>query len=248
MQPEAILIFSDSMKEYFSETELIEMANMFDVKFEFEDSQPACLLTARRLGEKLDHRNNRRFVSAVIDQSLIRCRERIANTDWEVRSYHHGMLSRLEALPNMINNSGLPTEITVSEDHQFTAKSEAREFLEKAETELFLVDPYIGVGTLDCLRSIQFSIRILTGTRKNSIEPGFLIPLDQFRAEGKEIEIRAHAKLHDRYLVFNDRCWLVGSSLKDAGKKTFNIIEIVDGKSTIVSEIEQKWSEGTHVQ
>jgi hypothetical protein len=47
--------------------------------------------------------------------------------------------------------------------------------------------------------------------------------------------------LHDRYISFNDRCWLSGSSLKDAGKKAFNVIEFVDGKTAIRSEIETKW-------
>jgi hypothetical protein len=103
------------------------------------------------------------------------------------------------------------------------------------------VDPYVGVGTLDCVRDVQHPIRILTGDRQNSIEQGFLAALAQFQAEGYTVEVRAHPKLHDRYLLFNERCWLAGSSLKDAGKKTFSMIELVDGRPTVVAEIEQKW-------
>jgi len=50
--------------------------------------------------------------------------------------------------------------------------------------------------------------------------------------------------LHDRHLVFNDRCWLLGGSLKDAGKKPFNCIEVVD-KAGIVADLENRWMTAT---
>jgi len=46
-----------------------------------------------------------------------------------------------------------------------------------------------------------------------------------------------------RYILFNNRCWLAGSSLKDAGKKAFNIIELVDSKALIYVEVKKKWEE-----
>lgn len=44
--------------------------------------------------------------------------------------------------------------------------------------------------------------------------------------------------LRDRHLCFNGSCWLVGSSLKDAGKKPFHGIEIVDSKAAVVADLE----------
>jgi hypothetical protein len=35
----------------------------------------------------------------------------------------------------------------------------------------------------------------------------------------------------------------VGSSLKDGGRKAFSMIEIVDGKATVVADVEAKWNE-----
>lgn len=46
---------------------------------------------------------------------------------------------------------------------------------------------------------------------------------------------------HDRHFVFNGRCWLVGGSLKDAGKKPFNCIEMTDQKGVIVADLEAKY-------
>lgn len=116
--------------------------------------------------------------------------------------------------------------------------------LASAETEVIDVDNYSGPATLDCLVDVGHPIKLLTGAATHSIAEGFDRVLADFRAEGREIEVRRHAHLHDRHLVFNGRCWLLGSSIKDAEKKGFNLIEIVDSRLAIVSDINRKWEEG----
>jgi hypothetical protein len=66
--------------------------------------------------------------------------------------------------------------------------------------------------------------------------------LVDIRKEGFQVEVKRARMLHDRHLVFNDRCWLVGSSLKDAGKKPFHCMEIVDLKAVVIQALEAKWS------
>jgi hypothetical protein len=99
----------------------------------------------------------------------------------------------------------------------------------------------VGVGTLDCLRDVTTLIRIPTA----NIEPGFDAALAQFKSEGFQIDVRRVPMPHDRHLAFNDRCWLVGSSLKDAGKKAFHCMEVVDLKPDVVKALEAKWAAGT---
>ena len=129
------------------------------------------------------------------------------------------------------------------EAHRFAAKSEARALLAEAATEVLAIDNYVGAGTLDCLLDVEQPIRLLTGDKTNSIGAEFDRALEEFRSEGRTIEVRRHPRLHDRYVIFNDRCWLVGGSLKDAGRKAFNMIEIVDSKTAIVEDVERKWAE-----
>jgi hypothetical protein len=85
---------------------------------------------------------------------------------------------------------------------------------------------------------------LLTGSRANSVESGFENALKEFQSEGFQIDVKQHNRLHDRHLAFNERCWLVGSSLKDAGKKAFHTIEIVDGRKEVLAAMEAKWQEG----
>ena len=187
--------------------------------------------------------NNHRLLKALFDSLCTRARRKISSTQWQSREYHEDLLEKILELSSIVESPGLPSEISVQEKKPFSAKSEARELFECAETEILIVDQYIGPATLDCLRGVEKPVRLLTGKRPNNIANGFDSVLTEFLSEGRIIEIRRHDKLHDRYISFNDRCWLVGSSLKDAGRKAFNIIEFIDSKSIILAEINSKWEE-----
>ncbi len=197
---------------------------------------------------QMEHGNNRRILEALLPSLLSRCSEMIAKTDYETRQYHEEMDQRMNALRPLLQMESAPSEISVPDEHPFTAKSEIRNLLNTAEGAVLVVDAYIGLATLDCLRSVTHPIRILTGQQKQSVAPGFDRAAKDFVVEGHTLETRSHPKLHDRYLIFNERCWLVGGSIKDAGKKALNIIECVDSKQAIVTDAEKKWAEATVVK
>ena len=236
-------ILAEAIEKYYDPADFLELCDLFDINVDFNDGQIAYVRTARNLITLIDHGNNRKLLQSIIPSLLSRCRNGIATTSWDAKAFHENMDSRILELFSLIENDQLPEQISVEEHKPFTAKSEAREFIGKAETSVTIVDNYIGIGTLDCLRDLDKSVRVLTGSRKQNIEKNFTKPLSEFVEEGHEIEIRCHPKLHDRYIIFNDRCWMVGSSLKDAGKKTFNIIECIDIKDKIVSDVDKKWGE-----
>lgn len=234
---------AEAIEKYYEAADYLELCQLFDVAVEFNEGQIAFMRTARRLITEIEHSNNRRLLEALIPSLLSKSRNGIANTKWAAQEYHSAMEIRILDLQSLLERDKIPEQITVEEQKPFTAKSEVREFLENASTPITIVDNYIGVGTLDCLRDVQHQICLLTGSHKQNIEKSFDNAFSEFKAEGRNIKIKCHSKLHDRYILFNDRCWMVGSSLKDAGKKTFNVIECVDIKEAIVKEINRKWEE-----
>lgn len=244
-QANLVPILTDGLREYYEDSELWELYGLFDVPLEFEGDRPPHLRLARNLLTQPEHGNNRRLLEALVPRLVSRARERMAHTSFERQEYHRDMLGRLESLESALGEPALPTELSAAEDHPFTAKSKVREFLGQADTPITIVDNYVGAGTLDCLRDAQQSIRLLTGEGDRSIETGFDEALRDFRSEGFTIEVRRHKKLHDRYILFAERVWLVGSSLKDAGKKSFNAIECVDSKAAIQGDLEAKWKEAS---
>jgi hypothetical protein len=244
-----IPILAELLQKYYDEPgELQEVAKLFGIELpELWSDAPKAqwLAAAKQILGQLEQGNYYIFLQTVLEQLDMKNAVAIGNTSWERQTAHTTLRPRITELRTYFEKPGLPSEIVVPEGSTFTAKSQIRELLATASTSVLIVDPYIGVATLDCLRSVSTSIQLLTGAASASIESGFDSALADFKKEGFKIEVRRAPMLHDRHLTFNDRCWLVGSSLKDAGKKALHCMEIVDLKADVVQALEAKWSAGT---
>lgn len=241
-------ILAELLQEYYEPGELRDVAQLFGIELPelwSSSTKQEWLAVARQLIENLEQGNYHVLLQTLLDQLEIKNVTAIGNTDWERRTAHEQLRPKIAELRTEFDRAGAPAEIAVPEGSPFTAKSQIRELLATASTPVLVVDPYVGVSTLDCLRSVSMPIRLLTGGIPASIESGFDSALTDFKKEGFQIEVRRVPMLHDRHLAFNDRCWLVGSSLKDAGKKAFHCMEIVDLKADVVQALETKWSAGT---
>lgn len=245
MDTKYIPILTDALKSYYKVDEIVEMCKLIDVDVELDETDLSLMKFAEQLIIKIEHDNNRRYIEAIVPSLLSRAQRGASESKWNKQEFHQTMVSNLNKIAADLGEAKIPEEVSVSENKPFTAKSEIRELLSAAETEVTIVDNYIGLGTLDCLRDVEHLIRVLTGEHSSSIANDFDRGLKDFISEGYKIEVRRHPKLHDRFILFNDRCWLVGSSLKDAGKKILNIIECVDVKDSIYADMERKWKEAS---
>lgn len=231
---------------YFETAEFIEMAAVFGVRTEVSDDDSGrsqWFSVARQLLENPDLENTRLLLASLLEQFEARNATAIARTDWERRAAHETLRPIVKDLTTSLSQIGAPSEIVVPPGKRFSAKSKVREHLAEATTDILIVDPYIGLGTLDCLRLVGNPIRLLTAEAPTAIEGGFERALTEFKKEGLIIDVRRAPRLHDRHLVFNRRCWLVGSSLKDAGSKGFHCIEIHEC-AALIADLESKWVGG----
>lgn len=242
MNPAFTLKFVKVCEAYFTLEEFAELAELFEIQIDIftKYKQPRWLPVCCEVTAKLEHGSTRTFVDNILELAEHRNTDEVAHQTWERRDYHMTMAPVLAEIRELLNGSATPSEVTVSAGHSFTAKSKVRELVAAATTGLFVVDPYIGFGTLDCLRDVTVPIRLLTGNHPQAIEADFERAIASFIDEGHNLLVRRAKTLHDRHLTFNDRCWLVGGSLKDAGKKPFHCIEIVD-KATVVADLESRW-------
>jgi hypothetical protein len=239
---------SDAIKAYYKDDkELIELCEMLNLDLNFRgiDIDFSYMKFARLLITEIELDNRRRFLETLVPSLMNRAQEGAAHSKWDSQDFHRSMVINIGQIATSLREGKLPEEICSPEDRPFRAKSEVRELLDAAETTITIVDNYIGMGTLDCIREVKQAVYLLTGQHPNSIASGFDNGLRELLSEGSQIEVRKHPKLHDRFILFNNRCWLVGSSLKDAGKKIFNIIECVDIKDSIIAEVERKWRDAS---
>ncbi len=64
------------------------------------------------------------------------------------------------------------------------------------------------------------------------------------------LEVRRSTEFHDRFIVVDDnKCWHVGTSIKDAGNKAFMLSEVEDSanRTALITQLSTSWSSGTVV-
>ena len=113
-----------------------------------------------------------------------------------------------------------------------------------AEAEIMIVDPYFNGDAFDAYLSelgSELHVRILADRYSKDINSYVQKHIAQF---GTKIEIRRSKELHDRIIFIDDESsWIMGGSIKDAGKKATYLIplasEISVAKKEIYSDI---WS------
>ena len=111
--------------------------------------------------------------------------------------------------------------------------------------EVFLCDPYISPITIHpfyILKNKITSIKILTSniSEKEKLE-------DYIKKFQKEcnivVEVRLSKKIHDRYIIYDEKCWSIGSSIKDLGNKDALIKDISEVVQSLSSLFRERWGE-----
>lgn len=106
--------------------------------------------------------------------------------------------------------------------------SDLKSIVNGAESNIFLVDPYFNGNAFDHYLSNlgnQINIRIFANNYSSEI----LGYVSKHQVQYNSIiELKSSRELHDRLIfIDNQDCWIMGGSIKDAGKKPTYLIPIV---------------------
>lgn len=109
--------------------------------------------------------------------------------------------------------------------------------IQKARRKIVLVDGYVDTGTLNILAKkntgVNVTIYTFSNTHLNQKD------IATFNAQYPNLVVKHMTAFHDRFLILDDKIgYLIGASLKDAGKKCFGITQIQDEQT--VKEILKK--------
>jgi len=128
--------------------------------------------------------------------------------------------------------------------------ADLKSIISEAENELLIIDPYFNGEAFNAYLSevgSSVNVRILADRYSKDIK-GYV---DKHTAQyGSSIEIRRSKELHDR-IVFVDATvsWIMGGSIKDAGKKATYLIPlptaITEAKYAIYSDI---WGRANEIE
>ena len=245
MYTESIKTLAEAMNEYFSQYELEELCNQFEIHLVYSGTKPDHLKLAKNLMSDLESGKNRRFLNALVDDLLARCRQTIENLPMSDNLYHQQMIPQLQKFKHLLmqrrpsaRNAGQQTEGKLGR-----IRSGLESFFAGAQTEVTVADTELGAAALAFMTKVKNPIRLLTCQSLENFEGDFFKALKLFRQQGHSVEIRRHADIHDRLILFNNRCWLAGSSLKDAAAGDFELIEVIDFKTAIARKVQDRWNE-----
>ena len=125
------------------------------------ESKEGWLYLGRQIIEGLDQGNYHSFLDALIEQLELRNEQAIVTNSFERRIAHENLRPLVISLRQAVRAEPAASEIALPAQRPFTAKCQVRELLEQATTEVLLVDPYIGIATVDCFRLVTTPARIL---------------------------------------------------------------------------------------
>lgn len=99
----------------------------------------------------------------------------------------------------------------------------------KAQSKLILIDNYVDVNTLNMICKKDTGVDVLIATSgKGSLSTK---DINKFNVQYPKLSVKTTTDFHDRFLIIDDEeGYFIGASIKDAGKKSFAITKIEDGK------------------
>ncbi len=243
MEKEHIEILSDAIKEYFGNYELEELCGRFNVNIEHLGVNPNHQKLVHELMADASRENHRRFLEDILPKLMRRCEDRILNTTWEVNVFDEHMLPQLKKLQSAVAGSKKSALSSKSATRFIKDQSQLIQLLGKAKTPVTILDTQIGQATFDSIQLVKTPVRLLIGQSQQDVSANLDGQLTQMRKQGRELDIRQHLKLNDRFVIFNGRCWMASCSLVEVGQMTLCLIECIDTKSVVVKEIGRKWRE-----
>jgi hypothetical protein len=243
MKTENIEILSDAIKEYFGNYELEELCRRFNIKIEHLGINPNHQKLVTELMVNKFRENYRKFLEDILSKLLRRCEDRILNTTWEVNIFDEHMLPQLKKLQSIVAGNQKYTLRSQAANRFIKEQNQLIKILGSAKTPLTILDTRIDRATFDSIQLVKTPVRLLIGQGLQEIAANMNGQLNQLRKQGRDIEVRHHMKLNDRFIIFNGRCWMVSCSLIEVGQVTLSMIECVDTKPVVVKEIGRKWRE-----
>ena len=128
--------------------------------------------------------------------------------------------SKVGSIMKMIDNDKrIPQQGIFFDGQIYDAYSFVAELIRKATERIVLIDNYIDdtVVTLLSKRAAGVEATIYTGKISKQLQ----LDIDKHNGQYSPIEVRTFSKAHDRFLIIDDKVYLIGASIKDLGKKWF---------------------------
>ena len=161
--------------------------------------------------------------------------------------------ARIQATEALLKSIITELQIDVPEEvkgayepgEEYASYRDLKAFINLARTEVFIVDTYLDESIFDIyVNRVEPAVNVRILTRSPSTVVRTVAA--KYAAGHTRFELRVTNDAHDRVLFVDDRCWVIGQSIKDAArKKPTYIIEVM--APPMQNIYEQIWATATRV-
>ncbi|MGI6535328.1 MAG: ORF6N domain-containing protein [Eggerthellaceae bacterium] len=167
--------------------------------------------------------------------------ERIRSIDNRLDSLERSTDERFERVFDYMEAHEAPSQKVFFEGQVYDAFELLVSLVQRAEREIVLVDGYVDTGTLNILAKKAEGVPVTIWTHPKTRLTDHDVAT--FNAQYPQLEVKHTATFHDRFLIIDGaEGYLVGASLKDAGKKSFAVTRIED--ASVVNAVLGRLPEG----
>ena len=160
--------------------------------------------------------------------------EQIRSIDHRLDSLERSTDERFERVFDYMETHEAPSQKVFSEGQVYDAFELLVSLVLRAKREILLIDGYVDTGTLNILAKKRQGVSATVWTHpKTSLTDR---DVATFNAQYPTLEVKHTTSFHDRFLILDGaEGYLVGASLKDAGRRSFAVAKLED--SSIIESI-----------
>lgn len=153
--------------------------------------------------------------------------EQIRAVELRQLEYQRTTDERFERVFDYMGTHEAPSQRVFFEGQVWDAFELLVSLVQRAEREIVLIDGYVDVGTLNVLAKKRDGVAVTVWTHPRTRLTQR--DVDTFNAQYPQLTVRHTTAFHDRFLFIDGtEGYLVGASLKDAGRRSFGIARIED--------------------
>lgn len=160
--------------------------------------------------------------------------EQVRSIDRRLYSLEHSTDERFKRVFDYMEAHEAPSQKVFFEGRVYDAFEFLVSLVKRAGREIVLIDGYVDMGTLNILVKKRQGVSVTVWTHpKTSLTAR---DVATFNAQYPTLTVKHTASFNDRFLILDGtEGYLVGTSLKDTGKKSFAVAKLED--SAIVGSI-----------
>lgn len=153
--------------------------------------------------------------------------ERLNSLELNQLSYQKSTDEKFDEVFSLLEGEIESTQKVFFDGQIFDAFSFITELIQKAQSEIILVDSYVDVNTLNILAKKQPGTTVIVYTLDNARLSAADIAI--FNAQYPLLGVKYTKAFHDRFLILDrSMAYHLGASVKDAGKRSFAINKLQD--------------------